>query len=181
MLKMNKLYVWVLTLAGLLSGPSCLGSERTKLDNSTVKELDLTRFMGRWYEIARYDHHFEKGMSHVTAEYTLLPDGKIQVINRGLKGDKPKDIKGKVRQPNPAEYPGRLEVSFFLWFYSDYYILELGSDYQYAVIGSSSDKYLWILCRKPQMDKQELEAILANLRKRGYDLSRLVYVNQDSE
>ena len=178
MLKMNKLYVWMLALAGMFSGPSCLGSERTKLDNSTVKRLDLPRFMGKWYEIARYEHHFEKGMSHVTAEYTLLPNGKIQVINRGLKGDKPKEIKGKVRQPNPAEYPGRLEVSFFLWFYSDYYILELGKDYQYAVIGSSSDKYLWILSRTPKMEKARLDELLNHIVQRGYDISKLIFVEQ---
>ena len=178
MLKMNRLYVWMLSLAGLFSGTSCMSSGRTRLDTSTVKQLDVARFMGKWYEIARYEHRFEKGMSHVTAQYTLLPDGAIRVVNRGLKGDKPKDIVGKARQPDPVKYPGRLEVSFFLWFYSDYYILELGTDYQYAVIGSSSDKYLWILCRKPEMPQQQLEGILTNLRKRGYDLSRLVYVEQ---
>ena len=178
MLRINRLCMWVLSLAGLLSGESCIASERMKLDTSTVKQLDVARFMGKWYEITRYEHRFEKGMSHVTAEYTLLSDGKIRVVNRGLKNGKPKEIVGKARQPNPVEYPGRLEVSFFLWFYSDYYILELGADYQYAVIGSSSDKYLWILCRKPEMPQRELDGILANLRKRGYDLSRLVYVEQ---
>lgn len=178
MLRLNRFCVWALSLAGLLAGPSCVASERMKPDTSTVRQLDVPRFMGKWYEIARYEHRFEKGMSYVTAEYTLMPDGKIQVVNRGLKDDKPKRIVGKARQPNPVEFPGRLEVSFFLWFYSDYYILELGSDYQYAVIGSSSDKYLWILCRKPEMPQEKLERILANLRKRGYDLSRLVYVEQ---
>lgn len=178
MLRINRLCIWVLSLAGLLSGESCIANERMKLDTSTVKQLDVARFMGKWYEIARYEHRFEKGMSYVTAEYTLLPDGKIRVVNSGLKDGKPKRVVGKARQPNPVEYPGRLEVSFFLWFYSDYYILELGADYQYAVIGSSSDKYLWILCRKPEMPKRELDGILANLRKRGYDLSRLVYVEQ---
>lgn len=178
MLRINRLCMWILSLAGLLSGELCIASERMKLDTSTVKQLDVARFMGKWYEIARYEHRFEKGMSYVTAEYTLLSDGKIRVVNSGLKDDKPKKIVGKARQPNPVEYPGRLEVSFFLWFYSDYYILELGADYQYAVIGSSSDKYLWILCRKPEMSQRELDGILANLRKRGYDLSRLVYVEQ---
>lgn len=178
MLKLNRLCVWVLSLAGLLTAPSCQGGERTKLDTSTVKQLDIPRFMGKWYEIARYEHRFERGMTYVTAEYTLMSDGKIRVVNRGLKDGKPKEITGKARQPDPVTLPGRLEVSFFLWFYSDYYVLELGTDYQYAVIGSSSDKYLWILSRTPQMAQPVLENILSGLRKRGYDLSRLVYVEQ---
>ena len=175
MLRMNKFHVWVLSLAGLLAGTTCKGADGAKIDTSTVRQLDVESFMGQWYEIARYEHRFERGMTHVTAEYTLLPDGKIQVVNRGLKDGKPKEIVGKARRPNPVEYPGRLEVSFFLWFYSDYYVLEVAPDYSYAVVGSSSDKYLWILCRTPQMPKYTLEHILSNLRTRGYDLSRLVY------
>ena len=178
MIRLNRFCVWVLSLAGLLTGSTCCASGGARIDTSTVRQLDVTRFMGRWYEIARYEHRFERGMTHVTAEYTLLPDGKIRVVNRGLKDGKPKEITGKARRPDPQEYPGRLEVSFFLWFYSDYYVLEVGSDYQYAVIGSSSDKYLWILCRKPDMPQWQLEQILSSLRKRGYDLSRLVYVEQ---
>lgn len=178
MIRLNRFCVWVLSLAGLLTGSTCCASGVARIDTSTVRQLDVARFMGRWYEIARYEHRFERGMTHVTAEYTLLPDGKIRVVNRGLKDGKPKEITGKARRPDPQEYPGRLEVSFFLWFYSDYYVLEVGSDYQYVVIGSSSDKYLWILCRKPDMPQWQLEQILSSLRKRGYDLSRLVYVEQ---
>ena len=178
MMRLNRFCVWVLSLAGLLTGSTCCASGVARIDTSTVRQLDVARFMGRWYEIARYEHRFERGMTHVTAEYSLLPDGKIRVVNRGLKDGKPKEITGKARRPDPQEYPGRLEVSFFLWFYSDYYVLEVGSDYQYAVIGSSSDKYLWILCRKPDMPQWQLEQILSSLRKRGYDLSRLVYVEQ---
>lgn len=177
-MRLNRFCVWVLSLAGLLTGSTCCASGVARIDTSTVRQLDVARFMGRWYEIARYEHRFERGMTHVTAEYSLLPDGKIRVVNRGLKDGKPKEITGKARRPDPQEYPGRLEVSFFLWFYSDYYVLEVGSDYQYAVIGSSSDKYLWILCRKPDMPQWQLEQILSSLRKRGYDLSRLVYVEQ---
>ena len=178
MIRLNRFCVWVLSLAGLLTGSTCCASGVARIDTSTVRQLDVARFMGRWYEIARYEHRFERGMTHVTAEYTLQPDGKIRVVNRGLKDGKPKEITGKARRPDPQEYPGRLEVSFFLWFYSDYYVLEVGSDYQYAVIGSSSDKYLWILSRKPDMPQWQLEQILSSLRKRGYDLSRLVYVEQ---
>lgn len=148
------------------------------VNTSTVKQLDIPRFMGKWYEIARYEHTFEKGMTYVTAEYSLLPDGKISVINRGMKNGKPKEIIGKARQPNPIEYPGRLEVSFFLWFYADYYILELDKDYQHAIIGSNTDKYLWILSRSPEIPKDTLDKLLTNIRQRGYDLSKFVFVKQ---
>lgn len=174
---MHRIYVWVLSLTGMMANaPCCMGSQRTRsVDSSTVTTLDVPRFMGKWYEIARYDHRFERGMTRVMAEYTLLPDGGIRVLNSGWKDGKFKQITGKARLPDPARYPGRLEVSFFLWFYSDYYVLEVAPDYRYAVVGSSSDKYLWILCRTPQMPKHTLEHILSNLRTRGYDLSRLVY------
>ena len=178
MIRLNRFCVWVLSLAGLLTGSTCCASGGARIDTSTVRQLDVARFMGRWYEIARYEHRFERGMTHVTAEYTLLPDGKIRVVNRGLKDGKPKEIVGKARRPNPVEYPGRLEVSFFLWFYSDYYILELDPDYQYAVIGSSTDKYLWILARLEKISSPVREKILSGLKKRGYDTSRLVYVEQ---
>ena len=148
------------------------------VNTSTVKQLDIPRFMGKWYEIARYEHTFEKGMTYVTAEYSLLPDGKIRVINRGMKNGKPKEIIGKARQPDPIEHPGRLEVSFFLWFYADYYILELDKDYQHAIIGSNTDKYLWILSRSPEIPKDTLDKLLTNIRQRGYDLSKLVFVKQ---
>ena len=148
------------------------------IDNSTVTHLDIHRYMGKWYEIARYDHSFEKGMTHVYTEYSLEKDGKIKVINRGIKDGEPKKITGKAKQPDPKEYPGRLKVSFFLWFYSDYYILDLDKDYQYAIVGSSSDKYLWILSRIPEMSETKLKSILQKIAQRGYDVSKLVFVEQ---
>ena len=171
--------LWILpfmgTIMGLIVSPMA-GQAGSTIDNSTVKDINLSRFMGKWYEIARYDHRFEKGMTHVTADYSLQPDGKIQVINKGLKDGIHKEIIGKAKQPDPQQNPGRLKVSFFLWFYSDYYVLELGKEYQYAVIGSSTDKYLWILSRTPKLPQTTLDKILQNLKQRGYDLTRLVMV-----
>lgn len=149
-------------------------SER-KVDASAVKRLDVRRYMGRWYEIARYDHRFERGMTHVTADYSLRPDGKIKVVNRGIKNGKPKEITGKAYLPRPEEEPGRLKVSFFLWFYADYYVLELDEDYRYAVVGSSSDRYLWILSRTPEVPKEVLDDLLAKIERRGYGLSGLLF------
>ena len=165
-------------IAALLAHSACYAHTSIKIDNSTVKHLNISQFMGKWYEIARYDHSFEKGMTHVYTEYTLEKDGKIQVINRGIKNGETKKVIGKAKQPDPIEYPGRLKVSFFLWFYSDYYILELDKNYQYAVIGSSSDKYLWILSRTPEMPEAQLKGILQRMAQRGYDLSKLVFVEQ---
>ena len=165
-------------LAALLSHCGCQANNHLKVDNSTVKQLDIHRYMGKWYEIARYNHSFEKGMTHVCTEYTLQPDGKINVVNRGIKNGKPKEITGKGKQPNPKEHPGRLKVSFFLWFYADYYILELDKDYQYALVGSSSSDYLWILSRTPQMPKAELDHLLKKIVQRGYDTSKLIFVEQ---
>lgn len=165
-------------VAALLAHSSCQSYSSMKIDNSTVKELDVPRFMGKWYEIARYDHSFEKGMTHVIAEYTLEENGRIRVVNKGMKEGELKEIVGKGKQPEPEEYPGQLKVSFFLWFYADYYIMELDKDYQYALVGSSSDKYLWILSRTPKMEKVQLDKLLNNLIQRGYDISKLIFVEQ---
>ena len=143
-------------------------------DHHTVPELDVKRYMGRWYEIARYENHFERGMTDVTATYTLLPDGKIRVENEGYKGGVHKKATGRAKQPDPKNNPGKLKVAFFLWFYADYYILELDADYQYAVIGSSTDKYLWILSRERNLPEAVREDLLGKITERGYDISKLI-------
>lgn len=168
-------------VAIVIGWAACRSSQKDDgrvVDTATVKSLDIARYMGQWYEIARYDHRFERGMTHVKADYTLLPSGKIRVVNTGVKDGKGRQIKGKAKQPDPLRYPGRLKVSFFLWFYSDYYILELGENYQYAVVGSNSDDYLWILSRTPHMEQSLLDGILRRLEQRGYDVSRLIFVEQ---
>lgn len=147
-------------------------------DNSTTPTLDIRRFMGRWYEIARYEHRFEKGMTHVSATYTLSGNGKIEVLNEGLKEGKHKQIKGRAKQPNPQD-PGKLKVSFFLWFYSDYYVLYIDPEYRYLLVGSSSDKYLWIMSREKSLTKETLDQLIDKLRMRGYDTDKLLFVAQD--
>lgn len=152
-------------------------------DRSTIDHLDIPRYMGRWYEIARYDHRFERGMSGVTATYGLSPDGSIRVLNAGYKRDtygrsRFRRVVGRAKIPDTTR-PGRLKVSFFLWFYSDYYILELDrEEYNYALIGSSSDKYLWILSRTPQLPEDVKRLLLAAALRRGYDTSRLLWIDQ---
>jgi lipocalin len=157
---------------------SCSSNKSVKtVDNSTVKQVDVTRYMGQWYEIARYDHSFEEGLTHVKANYRLLSNGKIEVINSGIKDGKFKVKKGKARQISIKD-PGKLEVSFFLWFYSDYYIMELDKNYNYVVVGSSSDKYLWILSRTPQLDESIKQDLLTKISERGYDTTALYFVPQ---
>ncbi|MBQ2396049.1 MAG: lipocalin family protein [Bacteroidales bacterium] len=157
---------------------SCSSNKSVQsVDNSTIKQLDVTRYMGQWYEIARYDHSFEKGMTHVKANYRLLSNGKIEVTNSGMKDGKFKVKKGKARQVSIKD-PGKLEVSFFLWFYSDYYIMELDKNYNYVVVGSSSDKYLWILSRTPQLDEDIKQSLLSKISERGYDTTALYFVPQ---
>lgn len=148
------------------------------IDNHTVTQVDLARYMGTWYEIAQYDHYFERGMTLVTATYAFKPNGKIMVLNEGYKNGKHKQVIGKAYLPQ-ANDPGKLKVSFFLWFYSDYYILELDPDYRYAVIGSSSEKYLWILSRTKTLPDSLNAEILQRLEKRGYDTGKLIFVKQE--
>lgn len=142
-------------------------------DTRTVPSLDVTRYMGLWYEIARYENSFEQGMTDVTATYTLLPDGKIRVENAGLKNGVKKHAVGHAYRPDEKQ-PGKLKVSFFLWFYSDYYVLELDKEnYSYALVGSSSDKYLWILSRTPHLAEDFKDKLIASARRRGYDIQKL--------
>ena len=109
----------------------------------------------------------------------MREDGKIEVLNEGWKDGELKQIKGKAKQPDPND-PGKLKVSFFLWFYADYYVLEIDPDYQYVLIGSSSDKYLWIMSRDKTIPDTLRDELLQKLQARGYDTNRLVFVDQQT-
>lgn len=158
--------------------PGLLSAQGKSFDNSPIDDLDLYRYLGVWYEIARFDHSFERGMDNVTAEYLLRDDGKVDVINSGWKDGKYKVADGKARQPEPETDPAHLEVSFFLFFYSDYNVLMLDDDYQVALVGSGSPKYLWILSRTPAVSTEVLDAVLKEASERGYDTSKLIWVDQ---
>ena len=170
-------------LIAFLSLMSSCNSQNSMIDKTVVKELNIEKYLGTWYEIARYDHKFELGLVGVTANYSFREDGKIKVVNSGyketLKGEKSVAV-GKAKIPNP-DIPSKLKVSFFWFFYGDYFVLELDEDYQWALIGSSSDKYLWMLSRSPQMDKNLYNELLNKLTMRGYDVSKLIKVEQKPE
>ena len=174
---MGKFITLLLAIPFILT--SCKGQD-SMIDKKVVNELDIEKYLGKWYEISRYDHSFERGLVGVTATYSLRKDGKIKVVNTGykksLEGQKSEAI-GKAKIPNP-NIPSKLKVSFFWFFYGDYFVLELDKNYQWAVIGSSSNKYLWILSRSPEMDENLYSQILEKLTKRGYDINKLIKVKQ---
>lgn len=158
-----------------------MGLKKKHINKETVKALNINKYMGKWYEIARFDHSFERHLVGVTAEYSLLPNGRVRVINSGYKNNFKgtfKEIKGKAKIPNPND-PAKLKVSFFLWFYSDYYVMELDElHYKYALVGSKSDKFLWILSRTPSLPEKTLNYLLERAKTRGYDTSRLLWIPQ---
>lgn len=169
----SKIRMLILSLV-LLFAACAYNNSRKEIDRTTVSNVNLKDFMGRWYEIARFDHSFERGMTDVTATYKLLEDGKIEVINRGVKDGKPTEAIGKAKT---TDIPGRLRVSFFLFFYSDYNILAMGQEGDWILIGSSSPKYLWILARTPQLPEYTLKHIIALAKQRGYDTDKLIIDN----
>lgn len=158
--------------------PFLSSAQDNPYDNSTISDFELVKYLGTWYEIARFDHPFERDMQNVTAEYFLRDDGKVDVVNSGWKDGKYKVANGKARQPEPQTDPAHLEVSFFLFFYSDYNILMLDKDYQVALVGSRSPKYLWILARSPQVSDAVLGDLLEEADSRGYDTGQLIWVDQ---
>ena len=153
-----------------------LTGSRLTVENSVVKELDLNRFVGSWYEVARFDHFFERGMSYTKANYVIREDGRIDVINTGIKDGKPKTAKGKAKR---TDIPSLFRVSFFGPFYSDYRVMLLDADYRYMLIGSGSDNYLWILSRTPHLSEEAKTTILSEARRRGYDIEKLIWVKQE--
>ena len=141
----------------------------------TVGAVDLERYLGRWYEIARYPAWFQRNCTAVTADYSLREDGLVKVVNRCRKGSldgKLKQAKGRAKVVD-KETNAKLKVSFFGPFWGDYWIIDLDPDYQWAVVGVPSRKYLWILSRTPQMDAALYDEIVGRLRSQGYDPKRL--------
>ncbi len=167
-----------LVCATLVAGIVPLTACTKDYDNSTVEEFDLSRYLGEWYEIARYDHSFERGMDNTMAEYILQDDGKVVVLNTGWKNGKFKIAEGKAKYKDPEGNPGALRVSFFLFFYSDYNVMMVDENYQISLVGSKSDNYLWILSRTPVPDPDLLQMVLDEAESRGYDTSKLIWVDQ---
>lgn len=143
----------------------------------TVSALDLNRYTGKWYEIARYENSFEKGCVGASADYTSL-DGSIDVVNRcyNSMGEMTGEAKGSAKVV-PDSGNAKLKVSFFWPFYGDYFVIKLADDYRYSVVGEPTRKYLWILARTTQISDSDRQAILSELPKFGYDANKLYWTS----
>ena len=150
-------------------------STRQSVDLTPLANVDLPRYLGCWYEIARFDHWFVRGMTHTKASYTMREDGDIQVVNSGLKDGKIKMSTGRAKR---TDQQGLLRVSFFWPFYGDYRILWLDENYHYALVGGGDFSYLWILSRTSTIDLSIKNSILSEARRRGYDTDKLIWVEQ---
>jgi apolipoprotein D and lipocalin family protein len=160
---------------------ACQNRTMPEINYSTVPSVEIDRYLGKWYEIARFPHRFEKGLIGVTATYTKRDDGKIAVLNAGYMNSfegKYKEARGVAKIPDKDD-PSKLKVSFFLFFYADYYILELDTvKYQYALVGSSSENYLWILGRNPLITDEIYNMLVEKAKARGYLVEKLIKVRQ---
>jgi apolipoprotein D and lipocalin family protein len=140
----------------------------------TVKEVSIERYLGTWYEIARYDQSFQQGCSDVTATYSLKDNGDIKVVNRCT--TKEHTFKESIGSAYATDVTNsKLKVTFFWPFYGNYWIVMLDSDYTYAVVGDPSRKYLWILSRNPKLSPHIKSKILAALPSFGYDIKALLW------
>lgn len=165
---------FILILCSLLFA----GCSHSNKPLKTVEKVDINSYLGTWYEIARYEHSFEKGCSNVSATYTLREDNKIKVINRCQRDKKVKEAKG-IAYATDDSY-AKLKVSFFRPFYGDYQIIILDDKYSYVVIGEPSRKYFWILSRTKTLDKNIIDSILKKLPSLGYDEKKIIWTVQDN-
>jgi apolipoprotein D and lipocalin family protein len=149
----------------------------------TVSHVDVNRYMGKWYEIASFPQWFQKNCTAVSATYTLRKDGDVDVLNEC----RDKTLDGKLRSAKgkawivDRESNAKLKVRFFWPFSGDYWIIDLGAEYQYAVVGHPKRNYLWILSRSCQMDPAVYDQILERLKRQNYDVTRLNKTLQPAE
>lgn len=157
----------------------CRGVKEGRDVPQTVERVDLNRYLGKWYEIGSFPKSFQKGCVATTAEYSLRDDGDIRVVNtcrdETLDGEL-REAEGKAWVVDDSN--AKLKVQFFWPFRGDYWILELGENYEYAVVGAPDRDSLWILSRTPQMEPEKSRDILERLAKRGWDVGRFVYTPQ---
>jgi len=148
-----------------------------------IDDFEASRYMGTWYEIARLDHYFERGLENISATYTLRDDGSIDIVNKGrnTESDEWKIANGKayfIDRPNK----GRLKVSFFGPFYESYNIIALDKDnYSYAMVTGPTKSNLWILSRTKQLHKKIFDELLATAKKQGFATDELIIVNHDQQ
>jgi apolipoprotein D and lipocalin family protein len=169
------------SVAMLLSGCAALGP-RHPVGNVAVPEpartVELQRYLGRWYEIARYEQSFQRDCEAVTADYSLREDGMIRVLNTCRKPDgRITNATGRARIVDPATN-AKLKVSFFGPFFGDYWVLDHAEDYSWAIIGEPSGRYLWLLAREATPPTSSIDALIARAATLGYDTSQLIRTRQ---
>jgi len=171
----------VMKLLSIVSVMFLLGCVGIPEKVKPVDRFQLERYLGKWYEIARLDHSFERGLTRITAEYSLRDDGGVRVLNRGysVKENAWKEAEGKayfVKGPGQ----GHLKVSFFGPFYGSYIICELDHEnYQYALVCGPDKSYLWILARGPKMKEEIKDFLIARASALGFDTGKLIFVDHD--
>jgi len=143
------------------------------LSLEVVPYVELEKYLGKWYEIAHLPAKFQEGCNETTATYTLSKDGRISVLNQCIKNGKMKQAKGKAKVVDKKSN-AKLKVTFFWPFYGDYWIIALGNDYDYAVVGTPNRKYLWILSRTPQMDDKLYSQSMEYAKSKGFDVNKLI-------
>jgi apolipoprotein D and lipocalin family protein len=146
-----------------------------------VKDFELNRYLGKWYEIARLDHSFERGLDKVSAEYSMRDDGGVRVINRGYSSEDSdwQEAEGKAYFVRSSD-EGYLKVSFFGPFYGSYIIFDLDKeDYQYSFVSGNNTSYLWLLARTPTVSNEVLERFINKSKERGFNTDALIYINQE--
>ena len=165
----------VIIIVVLVMSAKVGNTAKDPLPVTSVSKVDLSRYMGVWYEIARLDHFFQRGCIGSTATYSLLPNGEIEVINRCVddKDSSLREVKGHAWSVDHGAN-ARLKVSFFWPFRTDYWIIDLGKEYEYAVVGDPKRQYLWILARKPMMDESVYKRILDLAARQGFAIDQLV-------
>ena len=172
--------ILVAIIASAIMGVMVPDSHKSELE--VVSSVDLSRYVGRWYEIARLPNRFEKKCADsVTATYALRPDGKIDVVNRCRKSSgEYTTAKGKAKIVD-KKTNAKLKVTFFWPFYGDYWILDLGSNYEYAVVGDPSREYLWILSRTPRIEAALYQQLLGKMAARGFKTERMIRTSQPAD
>lgn len=166
----------LLLIIAAMAIASC--SHKSSRPLQTVASVDLQKYSGKWYEIARIPHHFEKGCSCSMAEYTPKADGSLAIINSCKKGGRIKTIHGRARVEN-APQNSQLAVRFNFFARGQYYIIDLAPDYSYAVVGHPSRNYLWILSRSPQLSDNTYQTLLEKVQKLGYKYEDIKPTVQD--
>ena len=146
-----------------------------------VGDFNVNKYMGKWYEIARLDHSFERGMDKVTAEYSLRDDGGVKVINRGfsIEDNRWEQAEGKAYFVN-GEQEGHLKVSFFGPFYGSYAVFAIDAkNYQYAFVSGPDTSYLWLLARTPTVNEEVVTRFVEKSKALGFDTEKLIFVRQE--